>query len=175
MKKVSGKLKVVFLMLIMVVSNTAFSQKIAEDYVDEFTKDKIIRTSWEKAISKSDIGAYIRFERKNDTLRFNFKFMLLSVFSMPPGENLMIMLDNTEVIKLTNTDYHVSCIGCGATGFAGSKLPGLDLLWNVDKEFVGKLKNHKIKKIRIYLRDGYMEEEVKEKFAIKIQQIAALI
>lgn len=175
MKKSIAILRHLYIALFVLISGNISAQKIAEDYVDEFTNHKYRRTSWERFVSKRDMGAFVRFSEKDGALYFEFKTMLMVVFSLDKGNNVRFMLDNKEIIELENTEYTVSCKGCGSIGLSGSALYGVHMRYPIKREFLEKLKAHKVQKIRVYTTDGYYEAIIKEKHAQKLVALAGLL
>ena len=168
------------LLLFGLLPMICFSQKIAEKKVDEFTKSSIMRTSWETltkidGMSMKGLTSYIRFSKINDIIYIDLKVMDGSVLSVPDGNKIMLMLQNDSIVTIKNSHYEVACMGCGAIGLSGSSAYGIQLNNPItDKEFE-IFKSKQIKKIRIYFRDGYLEDEVKEKHAKIIPKLAELL
>ena len=156
-----------------------FSQKIAEKKVDEFTKSSIIRTSWETltkvdGLSMKGLTTYLRFSKINDVLYLDLKAMDGSVLSVPDGNNIMLMFQNDSIVTIKNQHYEVACMGCGAIGLVGSSAYGIQLNNTISDSLLETLKKNQLKKIRIYFRDGYLEDDVKEKHAKIIIKLAEL-
>ena len=175
MKKVTYNLKCLFFSVLILLSFNSTAQKIAENRVDEFTKDHIVRTSWERIISNQNFGAFFRISVINERFYFELKWMDRIAFSVDQGMELLIKMQNEDIISLRNTEYKMSCIGCGSIGLGGSSLPGVHLIYPIEKETITKLKDYNVIKLRIYTSKGYIESEIKEKFAKRIKGSAALI
>ena len=60
-------------------------------------------------------------------------------------------------------DYQISCTGCGIIEYKSSG-QGLDrIIYEISNSDFEKLKHSNIYKIRVYLSDSYLEEEIKIK------------
>lgn len=157
------------------------AQTIKENQVDEFTKNKVIRTSWE-FISKSKVYAHVRASKINDEQTLDFRIMLPGglgsgdhVFAIPQGDAIMIKLENDSIRTLKNTEHKISCSGCGAVNIVGSQAEGIEIFSLLNKADFEQLSKYKIKKIRLYTTDGYKETEIAEKFQDIVKKELALI
>lgn len=168
--------KILLLLVLASISTPLFSQKIAENKIDEFTGHSVIRTSWEKFAVIDWTTSYFRFSKLDEHFQFDFKKMALRVFAIPEGEKLLFILDDGTVYKLWNLEHTISSKGAGAIGLGGSGAQGvsLTLISQEDPNF-NKLISNPIVKVRLYTTDGYVESEVSEKDAKKIQTALNLI
>ena len=146
-----------------------FGQKLEENKVDEFTKSFVKRTSWE-TISPFNMSnrfyAFTSFRKINNIYLLDFKMTLRNdaVFSINKGDNIMFKTSDSVII-MSNSNYKISCKGCGVKGFTGSGLEGIEVVYEISESDVKYLISNKIKKIRVYTSDGYVEEDIKEKYA----------
>jgi hypothetical protein len=165
--------------LITVIIGNAFQlygQTLEEDKVDEFTNNSIKRTSWETLNMSMDFTAYYRISSINNQKYFDLKLMIgAKVFSINKDQELMFKLENGEFVKLPNLEYSITCTGCGAIGFSGSQAQGAKIMYPIDDAQFEMLKNNTVVKVRIYTSDGYVEDETKEKYAIKMQKAIKLV
>lgn len=145
-------------------------QKIAEDKVDEFTKRSIKRTSWEILNQDFKFSAFFRISEVENIQTFDLKLSIGTgeVFSIDEGQKIMFILDNEEVISLHNLRYKVTCTGCGARGFAGSRAQGIQVSYLLKPEVFEKLLNNQILKVRIYTSKSYVESDINAKAANRI-------
>jgi len=152
----------------------SFTQTLVENKVDEFTNNKVMRTSWETLNISWKYTGYFRISQINETMYFDLKMSIAEglskgrIFSIGEGQEIMFKIESGEIIKLKNLKHEVTCIGCGAIGYAGSAGYGLSVSFLLSKENAEKLKNNKVVKIRIYTSDGYVEDDTKLKHAEKI-------
>jgi hypothetical protein len=154
------------LIALLAIWSNIHSQTIKENQVDEFTKNKVIRTSWE-FISKSKIYAHVRASKINGDQTLDFRFMLPGgdhVFAIPTGDAIMFKLENDSIITLKNTEHKISCSGCGAVNIIGSQAEGVEIFSILSQADIEQLSKYKIKKIRLYTTDGYREAEIADKF-----------
>lgn len=122
--------------LLTIFSTGLFAQKIKQREVDEFTKNKVVRTSWETINADLKFTCSIRGTKINDSFYLDFKIMMGmgGVFAVPDGESIMLLLDNDEVIKIQNPEHTISSVGAGATGMMGSGSDGVFLSCKVTQE-----------------------------------------
>jgi hypothetical protein len=160
----------------------SYAQTIKENQVDEFTKNKIVRTSWEPLSKKGKIYSHARASIINTTRYLELKIMLSagltmehSVFAIEDGETVMLKLDNDSIVNLNNPEHQISCTGCGAINIIGGGVQGIHLKINLANMQIDNLINHKITKIRIYTTDGFVENEVPGKFQETVSKELKLI
>lgn len=152
------------------------AQKIAENKVDEFTKNTVKRTSWEAIQRTSTLTAYCRVSKINDVVYLELRCMLGGyVFAIDKGDKLMLMTDTDSVITLLNGKYEISCKGCGSINITGSALQGAELSYLVSNDEFNFLLNNRVKKLRLYTTKGYVEAELKDKFSETLMKEFALI
>lgn len=156
------------LILLIFVPCSLIAQKIEVNKVDDFTKNRIIRTSWSTLYNggmSNPLWISIRVSKINGTHWLNVKLMNGNhVQSMQKDARLMLMLANDSIVTLYNSEYEISCYGCGATGFVGSSAQGIEADFVIDEDELSALQTNPIKKVRIYLTDGYSEGQLKDKF-----------
>jgi hypothetical protein len=154
-----------YLFFLILITISSFGQKIEENKIDEFTKTSIKRTSWETLNMTMSYTAYFRISLIENIEYFDLKLMIpYKSVSISEGQNIMFMLENNEILTLKNLKTAYSCTGCGARGFSGSAAPGVSISYLINTDQIKLLKANKIKKIRIYTNDGYIENELKDKF-----------
>ncbi len=166
-------MKILLLNFAILISIQSFSQKIVEDKIDEFTKDHIKSTSWEKL--NDNYHSYLRFRKINDTYWLNLKMGLASVNSIIEKAELLLMTNSDSIITLYNLKYQISCTGCGAISLLGSAATGFNLDFIITEQQLLYLKEHGIKKFRIYTTSGYIEKIVLEKAKKNIIKLLELI
>jgi hypothetical protein len=162
---------IVLALSILFLKVAASGQTIKENIVDEFTKNKVVRTSWEPLAKVNRFYAHSRVSKINDNVFLDLKIMIGrsfeiggSIFSIKDGPYIMFKLENDSVVTLTNPKYEIACQGCGAVNLIGSSGYGVNLKIPIDEPLIEHLSSHKVTKIRIYTTDGYVEEDIKEKF-----------
>lgn len=159
-------IKKLLLLAAWVLPLCATAQKLVENKVDDFTKAKVKRTTWEPICREAGFYAYAKASSINDQNILSIKFMGKgSVYSISEKDQIMIMLQNDSIISLNCMKYTLSCKGCGATGLVGSNAYGISADYAFTSEQRDFLINNKVKKIRVYTSVGYSEGEIKEKFA----------
>jgi hypothetical protein len=153
------------------------AQKIEENKVDDFTHAKIIRTTWQPIVRKlgASVIAHIRVSKIDDQEYLDLRVMGSGIISINEGDKLMLKTDKDSIITLSNLKYQIACSGCGAVGFAGSALQGLDLKFPMSPDKRDFLIMHKLVKIRLYTSGGYWEDDVKERHSIAFIDALKLI
>jgi len=160
------------------VYGTCLAQTIVEEKVDEFTGNKVRRTSWEfiNRVVKSE--ARFRISQVNDIMTFDLKIILGAgrgeVFSIKEGDELMFLMEGGEVIKLQNIEHQITCMGCGAVGLAGSERMGISVSYLLTKDAFEKLKSGTSVKLRVYTSIGYTEFELNEQQKIRLKTALGL-
>lgn len=163
-------MKKMFLSLFLIPA-FAFSQKIEENKIDEFTKAAVKRTTWE-IISKGslsrpyDMYCHARVSKIDGVTFLDLRIISGSgaVFSLQKDAKIMFKMDNDSIVTLLNIKFVVTCSGCGATGYVGSSAQGLEASFVLPTEEFNDLKTHSIKKIRLYASDGYIETDMQDKW-----------
>jgi hypothetical protein len=69
-------MRIIIFLFIGLTGNYSFGQTIEENQIDEFTKNKVIRTSWEPLSKSGNIYAHARASKINESLYVDFKIML---------------------------------------------------------------------------------------------------
>jgi len=136
---------------------------LAEDKVDEFTKAKVRRTSYEKLDRGSHFIVSYRFNDIDGTKAMNLKLAMGptdKVYGIPDGSKLMLKLANDSVVILENIEAKISCSGCGSNGIFDGVGPGTETLYPLSNKHIEMLKASPITKIRIYKTDGYLEDTI---------------
>ncbi|MDO9154999.1 MAG: hypothetical protein Q7U47_15040 [Paludibacter sp.] len=169
-------MKKLILMSLVLLCSTVYAQKIVENEVDDFTKKSIKRTSWEKLFYEMKGTIYFRISKIDSNCYFEIKLMNGSVFSVDEGPKIMFKLSNDSIYTLNNLKYTITNIGEGSIGLNGSGAQGIFLscVSLTDNKF-NDLLDEKVTKIRIYTNSGYLEYDIKPKFAITISNAINLI
>jgi hypothetical protein len=163
-------------LLFLSLSFVIKAQTIKENTIDEFTKKKVMRTSWDLICRSVKLTAYTSVSKINDDIFISLKLMPgLGVFSISEGDEFLLKLANDSIVKLKCLKYTISCIGCGAIGFMGSGTQGISVDYPISVEQYNRLLDDKINKIRIYTSNGYIESGIKEKFAEVFKKQLTLI
>jgi len=169
----------ILLLLAVLLSSTANAQKLAENKVDEFTTVSIKRTTWEKFVGgggMASLSTHIRVSKLDQRFLVELKMIRSNtVYSIDRGAELMFLLSNGDVVTLHNSEYTLTCSGCGATGFVGSTGMGTHTRYPITEEDIGKLLKDAIVKVRILTNDGYIEREVSKKESAMVHKMLALV
>lgn len=164
--------------LLLAIPSIGYSQQLVENNIDDFTHSSIKRSEWiklETAAFENSMTTFVRTTKINDFAYLDFKIMTGTVFSIQENDKLMIKLSNDSIITLICVKYAITCHGCGAVGFVGSEAEGLEATYILKQDQQKYLTTNAIEKIRIYESGGYLEAEINEKHAKKLQKCLELI
>ncbi|MCK9421137.1 MAG: hypothetical protein M0Q38_00910 [Bacteroidales bacterium] len=154
-------LNIAFISALAMSSLCVSGQKIKENVIDDFTGSARTSTG---LIWFSDVGrfnVYCRFVRIDSVYMLNFKLSLNgTVFSVDKDAALLLKLESDTIIKLRNREYTVTTRGGGANGLLGSASQGANLYFIIPGECLSPLVNIKVKKVRIYTTDGFIDQEI---------------
>ncbi len=167
-----------FFLIALFSPTFCFAQKLKENKIDDFTNASVKRTSWEMInYSGKSFVAYAKITKIDHLFYLNLKIILSNdeVFSIDKEDELMIKTVADSIVTLYNLKYAISCTGCGSTGLLGSNVQGTEVSYKIPVEIVSYLLNNKIKKIRIYTTDGYVEDEIKDKHAETFIKLLKLV
>ena len=168
-------MKILFIIAVLITPKS-FSQKLQENKIDDFTKKSIKSTSYETINYNNNFMGYIKLRKVDDRSFLYLKMMLSgSVFAVEEGDKLMMITDTDSILTLNNSEFKISCEGCGAKGMLGSALQGVELRYEISNPTLAYLSENKIKKMRIYTKDGYVEDKIKEKNASIFMKLIKLI
>lgn len=160
----------------VLLSLCSYSQKLEENDNDEFTKQSVKTTSWESLCTDMDQEISYRIAKIDGSIALQAKIMIShKYFSISQGSSIMFKLSDDSVIDLKSLKPASSCLGCGATGFVGSKAPGVNVLYTVTDENLAKLKTLPVKKIRVYTDAGITEFEITDRKAQKFIKAVLLM
>jgi hypothetical protein len=156
MKKILLSFAVIFLY------SASFAQSIKESFIDDFTGNKVIKTSWVSVMSYMT-DSYIRLTQINTSTIIDFKLCIGGVFSIKEGAELMFKMDNEKIAKFRCLEYAITSMGGGSVGLFGSQAQGLMARYvPADSTSLPLLSTNNVKKIRIYTTDGYVDQNVSE-------------
>ena len=163
--------------LLFGLSFSLAGQVLEENKVDEFTKHSVKRTSWETLNSSMKFNAYFRISKIDDLIYFDLKMSIGvgEVFSIKKDQELMFKLANDSIVSLPNLEYALTCKGCGAKGYMGSAAHGIQVSYPINIKQIDLLKKEKVIKARVYTSTGYVEDELKDKNALKIKKALSLV
>lgn len=156
----------VLLILLLALPLASYSQELIENKVDEFTKHKVLRTSWEPLTRTQKLYSFIQISKVNESSYLRIKYTIPNtIFSIREGDKIMLKLANDSIVSLLYPKSQVSCKGCGVVGISMSNHDGVEVSIPLDKDVVDILIKQRISKIRVYTTKGYAEEDVKEKLS----------
>ncbi|MBL6949023.1 MAG: hypothetical protein ISR57_00095 [Bacteroidales bacterium] len=170
-------MKNLILIFLFLLSLDLSGQRIKENYIDEFTGQSKVSTSWSNFIMGFSSSIYQRVIRIDNNTYLNLKVSLGlgKVFAVADGAKLLLKLQSDTVITLNNLEYTITSIGGGAYNILGSRAMGASLYFLLSDEFVNIFSNFLVKKMRLYTTDGYYEKEIVPSYADKLKTACNLI
>jgi len=131
------------------------------DKVDDMTGAKLLTT---KYFDLKLPGGMIKFRSVDKSILIDIWYSQSSIFSIDKGSGLIFKLNNDSTYKLFSSQYYLAKNSVGVYT--------IESTYESDKEFIETLEKYNIVKIRIYFIDSYIDMEVNQKRAIKIQEVA---
>lgn len=153
--------RLLFCLLILPV--VCVSQELTINKTDEFTKAKILRTSWEPLTRKQAFYCFVQAGKLDNDHLLAFKINLRRVFSIHEGDAIFLKLANDSIVTLRSTKSKISCRGCAEVGLTTAYMDGIELSIPIAPDTYELLTSSPLVKIRINTTGGYIEEEIKEK------------
>ena len=154
------------------------AQKIDKNEIDEFTGVKTIYTNWEKFKTGNGLtgkdNLMFRFTSLNGVETFHLKWVTCEMLSIREGAKLMFKMSDNSIITLTSISYAIAAKGDGVTGLSMSGILGISCIYD-GNDIEAFAKDSYLTKLRIYTTDGYVDIDIKEKDAQKINRAYKLM
>jgi len=163
-------MKKIILLTLILTTNFILGQncKYKINETDEFTKNKILETKAELfTISGMGLGFSCGYSLKkiNENKYLKLSISSPSIFTLRQGSEIMFKTDKEETINLKFPETVI------ADGQYNSTLKsthwGAYILIPIPNDINERLLNEKISKLRVYTGDGYIDDDIKEKRAVK--------
>lgn len=147
----------------LLIPALTYAQKIERNQVDEFTRTKHIETKCQNLVlGAEDATIAIKVRSIDGRILLRVYWMLVSsiahhnIYSIGSDDHLMLLLSDSTVISLKPTEGQMTCLGCGACGFAGSSAYGTSTEYRLSVETIDRLLEHDVFKMRMYTSKGYV-------------------
>lgn len=168
---------ILLFMLLAGLTINAQNCKYAKNEVDKFTNKTILETK-QDALGISGMGlgftSGYSFYKSDDDKYIKFHFTTTgSLFAIREGDNVMMKLENGEVLSLKFSESVIA--DSSYNSMLKTTIHSLKTLVKLTDDDIETFKNNKIVDIRIYTTDGYIDDDVKEKRAVKFQQLLKCI
>ena len=154
------------------------AQKIDKNEIDEFTGVKTIYTNWEKFKTGNGLtgkdNLMFRFTSLDGLETFHLKWVTCEMLSIKEGAKLMFKMSDNSIITLTSISYAIAAKGDGVTGLSMSGILGISCIYG-GSDIEAFAKDNYLTKLRIYTTDGYVDIDIKEKDAQKINRAYKLM
>lgn len=169
--------KIVLLVWLVALSTISYSQGISKSETDDFTGSKVIYTTWDQ-LNASGLSCknvlLFKFRLENETQYFHLNWIFDKVVAVPEGEKVMFKLKDGTLIKFYNISHVISSKGGGSTNVTCKDSYGVSLILKNEDLSVFANESNPIEKVRIYTTDGYVDIDIKEKYAAKVTALYEL-
>lgn len=160
---------ILFIASLFFCSALSYAQEIKLNEVDEFTGNRRIETSWQRVnYSMKGYCSYINLQLLNGKQYLGLKVLTNFVCSVLEGSELLFKTEDGGVYKLKAIENIISGKGDGSVGLQGSSGEGIYVRYTGDFSFLSK---STLGKIRVYMRDKYIDIEITDKYKDKIKVI----
>ena len=166
------KRRILFLFLLLACLSIQ-AQKISVNKTDNFTKNQIVYTSYEKISSEPLImggqlgrNIWMCFGRENGLNMILMKWLTVDNRYVRKDSNVIFLDEEDNTHTFTVSDY-ASGRGVGTVGALGMDLWGIQLLLLGD---LSAFENHTMKSVRIYTADGYFDFKIKNGASKKVMK-----
>lgn len=162
------------LFIAVLFANFTFGQncKYKINTIDEFTKSQILQTK-DELLTVSGMGfgfsASYAFKKIDNTRYLRLGVSSPSIFTLKKGDEILFKTENENPVSLKFPETII------ADGQYNSSLKtthwGTYILIPISDDVYSRFQNEKILKLRIYTADGYIDDDVKEKRAVKFKEL----
>jgi hypothetical protein len=156
-------MKQFLLLLLSLLTLNTFSQSLVENKVDEFTKTKILKTSWEPLTRKQNFYLFTSARSLNGDILLDFKVNLRRIFAIREEGSIYLKLSNDSIVVLKSTNTKISCKGCASVGLTTEYMEGVETSATIAPDVLELLIKNPVVKVRFNTTIGYIEEDIKEK------------
>ncbi|MEZ3441533.1 hypothetical protein [Alistipes sp.] len=163
--------KLFFALVLIVMHEHSFSQKITVDKIDDFTGAHIVETSYAKI---SD-GFNCTLRKIDGRCYFSTAYNCGDeIYSAKEGAEFMLKLNDGEIIILNNLEYAVADYwSSGAPAYLSHFVLKTEYLLSPSQ--VAQLQSTEISVVRLYTSEGYIERIVSERNAKRLLKLFNLI
>lgn len=154
------------------------AQILERNEVDEFTGNMVQKTSCETLVQNFKMVAFVSVMSVNDSTAFLELKLTIGpgrVHAIDRGGIFFIKLSDNSIIELQNSEYSLSCTGCGSKGLMGSGSQGTRTTYILNKSNINKLRKANATKIRVYTTNGYIESDVNNNKSDVIKRLLNLL
>lgn len=154
--------KLVFLLILGMLSASTFAQRIKKKEIDKFTGAELIQTSNETLYTKQLVIAAnvtnmfsLCIRRVNGEYCMPATIVMDNIVKYQEGDGVQFLLDNGEIVTL-KTNY---------TGIGGERYGNMGYLFSTSFDLqdsdVEKLKNNKVLTVRVTYLGGHFDRDLK--------------
>jgi len=162
----------------MCVQISMFGQKIEKSQIDNFTGEKVVYTSWERIkMGKGATGEnnlLFMFRHENNTNYLHLKWITAEILSVLDDARIMFKFNDNSIITLNSIYSVVASRGGGVNGLSWSNAIGLEAIYK-GSEIGGFAKQLVVTQMRIYTTKGYVDIDLNDKDAQKINRAFQLL
>jgi hypothetical protein len=155
------------LMLLLPVFSMAqgqFWDRLSQDYVDDSTHD-VVKCSYWQVLERGNLhrtmNTFYRISSINGNLYLDLKIIQGGdVFVVPRNGKFQLLLEDDNVVTLSNTEFKTTSKGAGARRWAGSGAEGIMLSFPISRDDAKLMVQNHVDRIRLYSVDGFVERRI---------------
>jgi|GEM_PF-3164934 len=162
------------LFIALLFANFTFGQncKYKINTIDEFTKSQILQTK-EEILTVSGMGfgfsTSYAFKKIDNARYLRLGISSSKIFTLKKGEEILFKTENENPVSLKFSETTIAD-GQYNSSFKTTHWGG-SVLIPISDEVYNRLQNEKIVKLRVYTADGYVDDDIKEKRAVKFKEL----
>jgi len=145
--------------------------KYSKNQVDEFTGNVEKITKQVMIYNGLAGGLAIKLSKINNYIYLDMGYSRTDIFTIMKGDAIIFILKNKEKVELKSLKTEVSKPYTGQFGTIWS----VEMSYGISEDDLNKIIKSPISKLRIYTNQTYIDKEVSENKALKIQEITKCI
>jgi hypothetical protein len=153
---------------------SGFSQGISRSETDDFTGEKVITTTWDQ-LNSSGLSCknilLFKFRLENDIQFFHLNWISDKIVGISEDATIMFKLLDGKIVKFTNLSTTIASKGGGSTNITCNDKYGVSLILKCDDLSLLGDESNPVEKVRIYTNDGYVDIDIKDKYAKKVPSL----
>jgi hypothetical protein len=153
--------------ILLIFCLTSSAQKLTENQIDKFTKQKRLQTSEVLLKGKLTEGMYIRFRSVDSSLFATLIGYGVGVGVIGEKDQAIFLLDNDETVTIYSTGIQSYDVGQYGSSYRHQ--------YSISLNDLKILSQHNVKSVRKYTSKGYGDIDVPEKNQGNVKKIALLI
>ncbi len=170
-------MKKLLILILTTLSIHSFSQEIIENKIDRFTKERIIKTSFERiALSTFEISrndAFVQLVYADSTIYMIIKWTCGSYLSIDKDAEILFLDSLEHTYTFYNSEYTIASLGAGTvTLITNTNAYGVTLYLYGN---ISHIKDKIITYIRFYTSEGYHDIKINTRYFNVLQNLYSLL